>query len=82
VWPIEPPKASFYLWPETPINDLDFTRALMRQCNIKTLPGQYLSRVADGINPGENRVRLALVADEAACQQAADRIVENFHALS
>ncbi|MDA1207018.1 MAG: succinyldiaminopimelate transaminase [Proteobacteria bacterium] len=81
-WPMQPPAASFYLWPETPINDLEFTQRLMRNCNIKVLPGQFLSRSVNGQNPGLNRVRLALVADSDDCLEAANRIADNFQHLS
>ncbi|HIG41633.1 MAG: succinyldiaminopimelate transaminase [bacterium] len=76
VWPMEAPPASFYLWPETPINDLDFTKQLLEHTNIKVLPGSFLSRTVDGVNPGENRVRMALVATVDECVEAANRIRE------
>jgi len=38
------------------------------------LPGSYLAREAHGINPGENFVRLALVASLDECVEAANRI--------
>lgn len=70
------PEASFYLWPETPINDEEFARELFRQQNVTVLPGSYLSRDAHGTNPGRNRVRIALVATEQECIEAAKRIRE------
>ncbi len=68
------PPASFYLWVATPISDTEFTKQLYLQKNVAVLPGSYLSRVADGINPGENRVRIALVATLQECVEAAQRI--------
>ncbi len=38
------------------------------------LPGSYLAREARGVNPGENFVRIALVAPLADCLEAAERI--------
>jgi N-succinyldiaminopimelate aminotransferase len=38
------------------------------------VPGSYLSRDVDGVNPGAGRVRLALVAPLAECVEAAERI--------
>lgn len=68
------PDASFYLWPKTPINGEDFAQQLFAQQKVTVLPGSYLARAADGTNPGENYVRLALVAPLAECIEAATRI--------
>jgi N-succinyldiaminopimelate aminotransferase len=80
-WPMEIPSASFYLWPEIPSqfeDDEAFAQALMQATNIKVLPGSYLSRIsASGVNPGHNRVRMALVATLEECLEAAERL-ENF----
>lgn len=56
---VTPPAASFYLWPELPCSDTDFARRLYTSENVKVLPGSYLSRDINGINPGKNRVRIA-----------------------
>lgn len=66
--------ASFYLWLETPINEEEFAQKLFAQQHITVLPGSYLSRTVDGINPGHNRVRIALVAPVSECIEAAKRI--------
>ena len=68
------PRASFYLWPETPIDDLEFTTQLYAQQNVTVLPGQFLSRATANENPGRNRVRMALVAQADECLEAALRI--------
>lgn len=68
------PQASFYLWAETPIDDRDFAKGLFAQENVTLLPGQYLSRDSAQGNPGQNRVRMALVADIDECIDAAQRI--------
>ncbi|MGF2736059.1 succinyldiaminopimelate transaminase [Marinobacter sp. DUT-1] len=70
------PDAGFYLWPETPMDDETFARELSAQQNVHVLPGRYLSRTVDRHNPGENRVRMALVAPLEECVEAARRIVE------
>lgn len=71
---VQKPEAGFYLWPRTAIDDERFARELLRRQNVRVLPGRYLSRPAHGIDPGENHVRLALVAPLAACIEAAERI--------
>ncbi|MDG5498666.1 succinyldiaminopimelate transaminase [Marinobacter sp. BGYM27] len=68
------PDAGFYLWPETPYADDRFARDLAEQQNVHVLPGRYLSRETDGHNPGENRIRMALVAPLEECVEAAKRI--------
>lgn len=71
------PAASFYVWLKTPIADTEFAQQLFAQQNISVLPGSYLSRDFDGINPGLNHVRIALVAPLDDCIDAAHRI-KNF----
>jgi N-succinyldiaminopimelate aminotransferase len=68
------PDAAFYLWIKTPVSDIEFTRQLYRDYNVTVLPGSYLARYAHGINPGENFIRVALVAPLAECVEAAERI--------
>ncbi|HET8711101.1 MAG TPA: succinyldiaminopimelate transaminase [Spongiibacteraceae bacterium] len=68
------PDAGFYLWAGTPTDDREFTRELFRCENITVLPGQFLARDANGSNPGERRVRMALVATLDECVTAAQRI--------
>ena len=68
------PAGGFYLWPRTPIPDPDFARGLFAASNVTVLPGSYLSRAVDGVDPGADRVRLALVAPLDECVEAAWRI--------
>ena len=70
------PDAGFYLWAKTPYSDLDFSRQLYEQQNITVLPGQFLSRNIDQTNPGEQYIRMALVAPLDECRDAAHRINE------
>ncbi|HFC54446.1 MAG TPA: succinyldiaminopimelate transaminase [Gammaproteobacteria bacterium] len=74
VMEISQPEAGFYLWAGTGSGDTDFARELYARQNVTVLPGSYLSREAHGINPGRNRVRMALVAQLEECVEAARRI--------
>jgi len=68
------PDAGFYLWAKTPISDTDFAQQLFAEKNITVLPGQYLSREANSINPGRNHIRMALVTTLKETTEAAHRI--------
>jgi len=76
VMKVDFPDAGFYLWPQTPMSDEAFARDLSAEQNVHVLPGRYLSRTVDSYNPGENRVRMALVAPLEECVEAAERIVK------
>ena len=71
---VKKPDAGFYLWAKTPVSDEDFAKNLFAEQNITVLPGSYLSREAEGINPGDQHVRMALVASYEECIDAAKRI--------
>ena len=76
---VDLPDAAFYLWAKVDhlngISDTEFARRLYEQYNVTVLPGSYLAREAHGINPGQNRIRMALVAEVDECLEAAQRIV-------
>lgn len=74
VMAVKKPDAGFYLWPSTPIDDQTFTKELVARANVHIVPGSYLSRETAAGNPGRNRVRMALVATQAECIEAAQRI--------
>jgi len=78
---VKRPQAGFYLWPETPGTDTDFARGLYSSQNVTVLPGSFLSRTSNNINPGERRVRIALVASLDECVEAARRICEYMNTL-
>jgi N-succinyldiaminopimelate aminotransferase len=71
---VDMPDAAFYLWARTSIPDTQFAVQLYRDFNVTILPGSFLAREAHGINPGENFIRLALVASLEECVEAANRI--------
>jgi N-succinyldiaminopimelate aminotransferase len=73
------PDAGFYLWAKIPthlkLDDAAFAKSLLEQYNVTVLPGSYLAREANRINPGDNFIRMALVATTEECVEAAQRIV-------
>jgi N-succinyldiaminopimelate aminotransferase len=77
---VEMPDAAFYLWAKIKQDasrkesDTDMALKLYRECNITVLPGSYLAREAHGMNPGQNFIRMALVASLDECVEAAKRI--------
>ena len=78
VMDVKLPDASFYLWAGVPAawnnSDTDFARELYAAEHVTVLPGSYIARTAHGANPGQGRVRMALVAETAECLEAAHRI--------
>jgi N-succinyldiaminopimelate aminotransferase len=72
------PDASFYLWvrvdKRTGLSDTAFARGLLEHYNVVVLPGSFLGREINGVNPGAGFVRIALVASLAECLDAAERI--------
>ncbi|OIR12413.1 LL-diaminopimelate aminotransferase [mine drainage metagenome] len=71
---VEMPDAAFYLWARSKQTDTEFALSLYRDFNVTTLPGSFLAREAHGVNPGQDFVRLALVASLNECVEAAGRI--------
>ena len=80
------PDAGFYLWAAVPAarsddasgglgDDIAYARGLLAQYNVAVLPGSLLARQAHGSNPGQGRIRMALVASVDECLEAAQRIV-------
>jgi N-succinyldiaminopimelate aminotransferase len=71
--PLKKPDAGFYFW--LPVDDDQaFARKLYCEANITVLAGRYLSRDTPTGNPGQQHVRMALVADLAQCQLAIARL--------
>ena len=77
---LETPKgdSTFYLWQKAPkgLNSIKFSKALV-ELGIIVTPGQLISDEADGLNPGQNFVRFALVPTIEEITEAAARIKEN-----
>ncbi|MGL4185330.1 MAG: succinyldiaminopimelate transaminase [Thiotrichaceae bacterium] len=74
VMDVQMPEAGFYLWAKTPISDEVLTQKVFTQAHVNVVPGSYLARTVDDLNPGANRIRMALVASLEECIEAAQRI--------
>ncbi|MDH4229404.1 MAG: succinyldiaminopimelate transaminase [Nitrospirota bacterium] len=74
VLPVTAPDAGFYLWTRVPGGGEAFAQRVFERCNITVLPGSYLSRLVDGVHPGAEYVRMALVDSVEQCAEAARRI--------
>ena len=70
------PDATFYLWVKSSFADTELALRLYRDYHLTVLPGSFLAREAEGINPGKDFVRLALVASLEECVHAAERILD------
>jgi len=68
------PDASFYIWLKVK-DEIDFTKRLFKEFNVKVLPGSFLARDnAEGENPGKGYVRLALVHNEENTRLALEAV--------
>jgi N-succinyldiaminopimelate aminotransferase len=72
------PKGGFFLW----LNMADFgggeaaAKTLWKGCGVKVLPGAYLAQAEpDGVNPGTDYIRVALVHNADVTREALTRIV-------
>ena len=79
VMDVKLPDAGFYLWGKVRGSDTDFARDLFALYNVTVLPGSYLARQTPDGNPGDGRIRMALVAEAGKCLEAARRIVSFVH---
>ncbi len=80
--PLQQPEAGFYFWARTPIADTTFARELWRTQHVAVLPGSLLARTAHGLNPGQNRIRIALVGSLEETLEAAERLITYTHTLT
>jgi N-succinyldiaminopimelate aminotransferase len=72
------PQGSFFLW----LNMAVFgggeaaAKTLWKGCGVRVLPGTYLAQAEpDGVNPGTDYVRIALVHDADTTREALTRVV-------
>jgi aspartate/methionine/tyrosine aminotransferase len=54
----------------------EVTKRLWREAGVRIVPGKYLARdQADGSNPGEGYIRVAMVQDKESTAEALHRLV-------
>ncbi|MDB5616393.1 MAG: aspartate aminotransferase [Tardiphaga sp.] len=73
------PAGGFCLWLDVSAHggDEDATIRLYRDGGVRVVPGSYLARAqADGSNPGDDYLRLALVQDSETTAEALRRLVQ------
>jgi LL-diaminopimelate aminotransferase len=71
------PASTMYVWQQGPrgMTSVEFAkRLLVPEIAIVATPGTWLSAPQDGVDPGEGRVRLALVPTVEECDEAARRL--------
>jgi aspartate/methionine/tyrosine aminotransferase len=73
------PAGGFFLWLD--VKELgggeQATLAIWKRCGVKVIPGVYLAHEdRNGVNPGRDFIRVALVHDAATVREALTRIVE------
>ncbi len=62
------PQAGFFLW--LPVeNGEEAAQDLWRKTGVRVLPGAYLARDVNGDNPGQNYIRVAMVAPKQEMQR-------------
>ena len=66
---VEIPKATFYIWLKVE-DEIDFTKKLYEEYNLKVIPGSFLGREGEG----KGFVRLALVYEADKTKEALERI--------
>ncbi len=57
------PEGGFYVWLKLPCDDEIFAKSLYKDTGILSLPGSYLGKEVDGVNPAKGFLRLAVVHD-------------------
>ncbi len=72
------PDGGFFLWLDVAHfgGGIDTTVTLWKDAGVRVLPGAFLAQAdLNGVNPGDNFIRVALVEDPATIRVALERIV-------
>ncbi|MBF9044532.1 aminotransferase class I/II-fold pyridoxal phosphate-dependent enzyme [Rhodobacterales bacterium HKCCE4037] len=72
------PEAGFFLW--LPVDDAEeATLKLWRETGVRVLPGAYLAREVDGVTPGHDRIRVAMVAEQEEMRRGLQTLRETLY---
>jgi aspartate/methionine/tyrosine aminotransferase len=75
-----PPEAGFFLW--LPVDNGEAAALKMwQETGVRVLPGAYLARDTDGVNPGDTYIRVALVAPKAETERGLMAIRDTLYAI-
>jgi aspartate/methionine/tyrosine aminotransferase len=72
------PAGGFFLWLDVSAHGGGeaVAQKLWREAGLRVLPGGYVSRLdANGVNPGENYIRIAMVQNSETTAEALHRLV-------
>lgn len=71
------PDGTFFLWVKIPPGEtaMDFSRKLLLEKGINTVPGNLISHEFQGVNPGSGFLRFALVPGVDDVKKAAQRLI-------
>ncbi|MDH5747910.1 MAG: aminotransferase class I/II-fold pyridoxal phosphate-dependent enzyme [Rhodospirillales bacterium] len=67
------PPAGFFLWLDVG-DGVEAALTLWRKAGLRVLPGEYLARQVDGVNPGRPFIRVALVHDLETTREGLARL--------
>ena len=79
---VKRPYGGFYIWLKLPCDDQTFARLLYEKESVISLPGTYLGKNIDGINPGEGFLRLAVVHDVDTINKAFSAVNRTIQSLN
>ena len=75
---VKKPLGTFFIWAKVPagFTPLSFSEKLLLEYGINSVPGNLISAKFNGINPGNNFARFAMVAGTEKTIEAAQRLKE------
>jgi len=72
------PPGGFYIWLKVPCDDQLFAKRLYEESNVIVLPGSYLAVENEGVNPGKDFVRIAIVHETEIIEQALTAVNQTY----